>query len=108
MFPSTSSRETLRLSGKQNSLFPSGVYIKCILFTFLVASFLDGRTGAQCMHRYLKSLDPQIKKGKWDKEEDDVIIYQSTFYLHMHANVNRWCYIILCTLCNLQYFSAAT
>ena len=32
MFPSTSSRETLRLSGKQNSLFPSGAHIKCILF----------------------------------------------------------------------------
>ena len=24
---------TLRLSGKQNSLFPSGVYIKCILLS---------------------------------------------------------------------------
>ena len=32
MFPSTSSRETLRLSEKQNSLFPSGAHIKCILF----------------------------------------------------------------------------
>ena len=32
MFPSTSYRETLRLSGKQNSLFPSGAHIKCILF----------------------------------------------------------------------------
>ena len=32
MFPSTSSRETLRLSGKQNSLFPSGAHIKCIVF----------------------------------------------------------------------------
>ena len=32
MFPSTSSRETLRLSGKQNSLFPSGAHIKCILY----------------------------------------------------------------------------
>ena len=31
MFPSTSSRETLRLSGKQNSLFPSGAHIKCII-----------------------------------------------------------------------------
>ena len=31
MFPSTSSRETLRLLGKQNSLFPSGADIKCIL-----------------------------------------------------------------------------
>ena len=33
MFPSTSSRETLRLSGKQNSLFPSEAHIKCILTT---------------------------------------------------------------------------
>ena len=32
MFPSTSSGETLRLSGKQNSLFPSGAHIKGILF----------------------------------------------------------------------------
>ena len=33
MFPSTSSRETLRLSGKQNSLFPSGAHIKCIMYS---------------------------------------------------------------------------
>jgi hypothetical protein len=32
MFPSTSSRETLRLSGKQNKVFPSGANIKCIIF----------------------------------------------------------------------------
>ena len=31
MFPSTSSRETLRLSGKQNSLFPEGAHIKCFV-----------------------------------------------------------------------------
>ena len=31
MFPETKSRETLRLEGKQNSLFPSGAHIKCIL-----------------------------------------------------------------------------
>ena len=31
MFPSTSSRETSGLSGKQNKLFPSGTDIKCIL-----------------------------------------------------------------------------
>ena len=31
MFPSISSRETLRFSGKQNSLFPSRAYIKCII-----------------------------------------------------------------------------
>ena len=37
MFPSTSSRETLRLSGKQNSLFPSGAHIKCILILWLLS-----------------------------------------------------------------------
>ena len=29
MFPSTSSRETFEILGKQNSLFPSGPVIKC-------------------------------------------------------------------------------
>ena len=38
MFPSTSSRETLRLSGKQNSLFPSGAHIKCIVLPFYLKS----------------------------------------------------------------------
>lgn len=42
------------------------------IFFLLVSSFLEGRTGPQCMHRYLKSLDPEIKRGKWEKEEDDV------------------------------------
>ena len=32
MSPSTSSRETSGLSEKQNELFPSGPYIKCIIF----------------------------------------------------------------------------
>ena len=32
MFPSASPRETLRVSGKQNSLFPLGPVIKCLLY----------------------------------------------------------------------------
>ncbi|KAK2960184.1 putative snRNA-activating protein complex subunit 4 [Blattamonas nauphoetae] len=35
-----------------------------------VANCLEGRTGQQCLHRYQKTLDPDIKKGKWDWEED--------------------------------------
>ena len=31
MFPLTLSREKLRLSGKQNSVFASGAHIKCIV-----------------------------------------------------------------------------
>ena len=33
MFPSASPRGTLRVSGKQNSLFPLGPVIKCLIFT---------------------------------------------------------------------------
>ena len=32
MFPSASPRGTLRVSGKQNSLFPSGPVIKCLIY----------------------------------------------------------------------------
>ena len=34
MFPSASPRGTMRVSGKQNSLFPLGPVIKCLLFTW--------------------------------------------------------------------------
>ena len=47
----------------------------------LVSSFLDGRTGPQCMHRY-KSVDPQIKRGKWEEEEDDVSLCKDIFWIH--------------------------
>ena len=39
MFPSASPRGTLRVSGKQNSLFPLGPVIKCLMFLF--CSVLD-------------------------------------------------------------------
>ena len=38
MFPLTSSRETSGLSRKQNELFPSGPYIKCILLILAVSN----------------------------------------------------------------------
>ena len=46
MFPLTSSRETLRLSGKQNSLFPSGAHIKSIQYHRIVISLKIGRKNA--------------------------------------------------------------
>ncbi|XP_034152034.1 v-myb avian myeloblastosis viral oncogene homolog-like 2a [Esox lucius] len=39
-----------------------------------IASFLPGRTEYQCMHRYMKALDPDLIKGTWTKEEDDKVI----------------------------------
>lgn len=38
-----------------------------------VAEGLDGRTAQQCFHRYTKSLDPEIKHGKWTPEEDAIL-----------------------------------
>ncbi|GAM19922.1 hypothetical protein SAMD00019534_030970 [Acytostelium subglobosum LB1] len=36
-----------------------------------IAEALDGRTGHQCLHRWQKTLDPTIKRGRWSDEEDD-------------------------------------
>ena len=48
MYPSASPQEKFRVSGKQNSLFPLGPVIKCLLFTRLACSagvFLKARDG---------------------------------------------------------------
>jgi hypothetical protein len=45
-----------------------------------VANCLDGRTGQQCLHRYQKTLDPDIKKGKWDWEEDRILQLATAIY----------------------------
>eukprot|EP01117_Protostelium_nocturnum_P002743 TRINITY_DN1363_c0_g2_i1.p1 TRINITY_DN1363_c0_g2~~TRINITY_DN1363_c0_g2_i1.p1 ORF type:complete len:624 (-),score=246.38 TRINITY_DN1363_c0_g2_i1:99-1970(-) len=35
-----------------------------------VSDQLEGRTGQQCLHRWQKTLNPNIKRGKWSEEED--------------------------------------
>ncbi|KAM7449052.1 Myblike DNAbinding domain-containing protein [Porites harrisoni] len=37
-----------------------------------VASFLEGRQGDQCMHRYTQTLQ-MVRKGKWTEEEDELL-----------------------------------
>ena len=52
MFPETKSRETLRLEGKQNSLFPEGAHIKCItekknqkyLYDYCISRYHDNKS----------------------------------------------------------------
>ena len=39
-----------------------------------IASFLQGRSSIQCLHRWTKILQPGLVKGPWSKEED--------FFLH--------------------------
>lgn len=38
-----------------------------------VAQLIDGRTGQQCLHRYEKAINPEIKRGRWASDEDDLL-----------------------------------
>lgn len=40
----------------------------------MIASFLPGRTEYQCVQRWKKFLDPDILRGCWSKEEDELIV----------------------------------
>eukprot|EP01089_Gocevia_fonbrunei_P019137 TRINITY_DN6675_c0_g2_i3.p1 TRINITY_DN6675_c0_g2~~TRINITY_DN6675_c0_g2_i3.p1 ORF type:complete len:317 (+),score=95.79 TRINITY_DN6675_c0_g2_i3:144-953(+) len=35
-----------------------------------VANALEGRTGQQCLHRWQKTLNPNIHRGRWSADED--------------------------------------
>ncbi|KAI8851626.1 Homeodomain-like protein [Chytridium lagenaria] len=38
-----------------------------------IAEIIPGRTGVQCIARYQEALDPEIRKGKWNVEEDALL-----------------------------------
>ncbi|KAI4374863.1 hypothetical protein MLD38_012806 [Melastoma candidum] len=40
----------------------------------MIATNLPGRTDVQCLHRWQKVLDPNLIKGPWTKEEDNLIV----------------------------------
>lgn len=40
----------------------------------LIASHLPGRIGKQCRERWKNHLDPSIKKGNWEPQEDELIL----------------------------------
>lgn len=39
-----------------------------------IASRIPGRLGKQCRERWVNHLDPSIKKGSWEKEEDEMLV----------------------------------
>lgn len=39
-----------------------------------IAAFLYNRTDVQCLHRWQKVLNPNLIKGPWTKEEDEIVI----------------------------------
>ena len=61
MFPSASPRGTLRVSGKQNSLFPLGPVIKCLLFSsFSRCSSIF--VGAQTLDHFSRQIFDKLVK----------------------------------------------
>jgi len=42
------------------------------------SNFIQGRSGKQCRERWFNNLNPDVKKGNWTKEEDELIfdLYQ--------------------------------
>ncbi|KAL8171674.1 hypothetical protein V2J09_023478 [Rumex salicifolius] len=39
-----------------------------------IAEYFKDRTDVQCLHRWQKVLNPELIKGPWSKEEDDIIV----------------------------------
>ncbi|KAF6259699.1 Homeodomain-like protein [Scenedesmus sp. NREL 46B-D3] len=39
-----------------------------------IATYFQGRTDVQCLHRWQKVLNPELIKGCWTKEEDSLIV----------------------------------
>ncbi|KAJ1677728.1 hypothetical protein EV182_005560, partial [Spiromyces aspiralis] len=50
-----------------------------------VASCLDGRTGQQVLHRWCKSINPAIRSGRWDRNEDAALLAAVRLY-----GVGQW------------------
>ena len=44
----------------------------------LIAKKLNGRLGKQCRERWYNHLDPNINKGEWTREEDEILIAAQT------------------------------
>eukprot|EP01016_Furgasonia_blochmanni_P055154 TRINITY_DN9180_c0_g1_i4.p1 TRINITY_DN9180_c0_g1~~TRINITY_DN9180_c0_g1_i4.p1 ORF type:complete len:403 (+),score=104.65 TRINITY_DN9180_c0_g1_i4:73-1281(+) len=45
-----------------------------------IASFLKDRTDVQCLHRWQKVLNPNLLKGPWTREEDDMLMKMVSKY----------------------------
>lgn len=39
-----------------------------------IAESLPGKSDVQCLHRWQKVLNPDLIRGPWTKEEDDIVI----------------------------------
>ncbi|KAG8375561.1 hypothetical protein BUALT_Bualt10G0113400 [Buddleja alternifolia] len=65
-----------------------------------IAEFFKDRTDVQCLHRWQKVLNPELVKGPWSKEEDEIIIEMvnrygpkkwSTIAQHLPGRIGKQC-----------------
>lgn len=65
-----------------------------------IAECFKDRTDVQCLHRWQKVLNPELVKGPWSKEEDDVMIELvnkygpkkwSTIAQHLPGRIGKQC-----------------
>ena len=39
-----------------------------------ISNYLDGKSNSQCYHRWMKTIHPDIKRGRWSLEEDAALL----------------------------------
>jgi Myb-like DNA-binding domain len=55
----------------------------------MIGVALPGRTGKQCRERWLNNLRPDIRKGGWSREEDDLIIREQAYRGNQWSTIAR-------------------
>eukprot|EP01103_Thecamoeba_quadrilineata_P008645 TRINITY_DN18384_c0_g1_i1.p1 TRINITY_DN18384_c0_g1~~TRINITY_DN18384_c0_g1_i1.p1 ORF type:complete len:727 (+),score=136.69 TRINITY_DN18384_c0_g1_i1:58-2181(+) len=51
-----------------------------------IAKCMEGRTGQQCLHRWMKTIDPSIRRGRWSTQEDLRLLLG----VHAYGNTKNW------------------
>lgn len=66
---------------------------------FAVSYFLDGRDAGQLIYRWTQVLDPNIKKGPWSKDEDEVFCFNFFLALSKSAHLDlSFCLAMSCVV----------
>eukprot|EP01038_Epipyxis_sp_PR26KG_P006332 gene6332-8719_t len=55
-----------------------------------IAEFMPNRTGKQCRERFYNHVDPDIKKGNWTQEEDNMINYWQSQIGNQWARISKF------------------
>ena len=56
----------------------------------VISSHLPGRIGKQCRERWHNHLNPDIKRGKWTEEEDELIVKAHRDYGNKWAEIAKF------------------